>query len=70
MEYTQQQVNAFKQVTHIGKNTGIMFRVRDDSTLADFLWQDLSYWQRSSVTRQIIETDDRYVEFVWNENND
>ena len=70
MKYTQQQIDAFKEVTHIGDRTGIMFRVKDDSTLADFLWQDSGYWQRSNVTRQIIETDDRYVEFVWEGDNE
>jgi len=68
VEYNQQQRDAFKEVTHIGKFTGTMFRIKEDSSLADFLWQNQAYWQRSDVTKEMILTEDKYFEeFTFNE---
>jgi len=37
MEYKLQQIEAFKQVTHEGVITGTMYRITNESSLADFL---------------------------------
>ena len=65
MEYTLQQIESFKQVTHVGNITGTMYRITSESSLADFLWQDQGYFQQSSVTREIIEDERYFTEFKW-----
>ena len=65
MEYTLQQIEAFKQVTHVGNITGTMYRINSESSLADFLWQDQGYFQQSSVTKEIIEDEGYFTEFKW-----
>ena len=65
MEYTLQQIEAFKQVTHVGNITGTMYRINNESSLADFLWQDQGYFQQSNVTREVLEDDRYFTEFKW-----
>ena len=65
MEYTLQQIEAFKQVTHVGNIIGTMYRITNESSLADFLWQDQGYFQQSSVTREVLEDERYFTEFIW-----
>lgn len=68
MEHSQQQIDAFKEATHVGNITGTMYRIKDDSSLADFLWQNQGYWQRSNVTKEMILTNTNlFSEYSWKE---
>jgi len=69
-EYTLNQLEAFKQVTHEGVITGTMYRVSNESSLADFLWQNQGYFQQSNVTKEMIESNpDKFKVFVYEESN-
>lgn len=69
-EYTLNQLEAFKQVTHEGIITGIMYRVSNESSLADFLWQNQGYFQQSNVTKEMIENNpDKFRVFVYEESS-